>query len=102
MEVPQDSVLESLWFILYTSELFRIIGKHIVSYADDATICAVIPRPLSHPQAMESLNQDLAAINSWYSKWHIVRRQKPCWLVNLGPMLPVMVISLLVMLSLRR
>ena len=32
---------------------------------DDTQICAVIPRPLSCPQVIESLNQDLAAINSW-------------------------------------
>ena len=40
-------------------------------YADDTTIYAVIPRLLSRPQVLESLNQDLAAINSWCLKWHM-------------------------------
>ena len=35
-----------------------------MGYADDTTIYAVIPRPLSPPQVMESLTQDLAALNS--------------------------------------
>ena len=43
--VPQGSVLEPLLFILYTFELFHIVGNHIVGYANDTTIYAVIPRP---------------------------------------------------------
>ena len=58
-------------FILYTSEFFHIIGNYIVSYTDDTTIYAVIHRPLSRPQAMELLNQDLAEINSCCLKWHM-------------------------------
>ena len=41
--VPLGSVLESLLCILYTSELFHIAGNHIMGYADDTTIYAVIP-----------------------------------------------------------
>ena len=33
-------------------------------YADDTTIYTVIPRPISRPQVMELLNQELAAIYS--------------------------------------
>ena len=62
--VTQDRVLGLLLFILYTSELFHIVGNHIMDYADDTTVFAVIPRALSRPQVMESLNQSLAAINS--------------------------------------
>ena len=69
--VPQGSVLELLLFILCTSELFHIVGNHVVGHAEDTTIYAVIPRPLSHSQVMELLNQDLAAINSRYLKWHM-------------------------------
>ena len=39
--VPKGSVLGTLLFILYTSELFQIVGNHIVGYADDTTIYAV-------------------------------------------------------------
>ena len=41
--VPQDSVLEPLLFILYTSELFHIVESHTLAYADETTTCAVIP-----------------------------------------------------------
>ena len=58
------SVLRPLLFILYTTDLFRIAGNHIVDNADDTTIYAVIPRPLSGPQEIESLNHNLAAIYS--------------------------------------
>ena len=46
--VPQSSVSRSLLIILYTSELFRIVG-----YADDTTVYAFILRPPSSPHAME-------------------------------------------------
>ena len=61
--VFQDIVLGLLLFILYTSELFHPVGNHNVGYANDATIYAVISQPLSRPQVMESLNQDLTASN---------------------------------------
>ena len=51
--VPQGSILGSLLFILYISELFHIVGNHIMGYADDTTIYAVILRPLSRPHARE-------------------------------------------------
>ena len=69
--VPQCRALGSLLIILYTFELFSIVGNHIVGYADDTTIYPVISRPLSCPQVLESLNQDLTAINSWCLKWNI-------------------------------
>ena len=62
--MPQGNVLGSFSFILYTSELFYIVGNNIVCYADDTTIYADIPGELLRPQVMESLNPDLAAIDS--------------------------------------
>ena len=38
---------------------------------DVTTIYPVIPRLLSHPQVMESLNWDLVAIHFWCLKWHM-------------------------------
>ena len=69
--VPQAIILELLLFLLYISELFHIVGNYTVGYANNTTIHATIPRPLSHPQVMESLNQDLAAIDCWCLKWHM-------------------------------
>ena len=62
--VPQGSILETLLFILYTTELFHIVENHMVGYADVATICTVIPRPLSHPQVMGLQIQIFVAIHS--------------------------------------
>ena len=63
LEVPQGSVSGPVLFILYTSELFYIVGKHIVGYEDDNTIYAVIRMPPSRLQVMKSLIQYLAGIN---------------------------------------
>ena len=60
-----------MWFILYTFDFFHIVGNHISSYADDTTIYAVIPIPLSPPQVIESLNLSFAATNFWCLKWHM-------------------------------
>ena len=68
--VNKGSVLGQL-FIMYTSELFRIVGNHIVGYADDTTTYAVNSRLLSRPQEIELLIQNLAAFYSWCLKWHI-------------------------------
>ena len=43
--VPQSSVLSLLLFLLYTSELFSILEKKLISYADDSTLIAVVPSP---------------------------------------------------------
>ena len=54
--VFQVSVFEPLLFIVYTSELFHLVGNHTVGYANNTTIYAIIPRALSRPQVMISLN----------------------------------------------
>ena len=49
-------------------------------YVNDTTIYAVIPKPLSPPQVMESLNPDLSGIDSWCLNWHMrlnPRKTKP-------------------------
>ena len=56
LEVPVGSVLGPLLFILYTSELFHIVGNHMVGYANGTTIYAVFPKPLSGSQVTESIN----------------------------------------------
>ena len=65
------SVLGLLFFILYTSELFYIVGNHMAIYSDDTTIYAVIPRLRLRPQVIESLSRDLVAIHSSCLKLHL-------------------------------
>ena len=69
--VPQCSVLGALLFILYFSELFHIVGSHILGNANDTIIYADIHRPLLRLKVIETLNQDLVATNSWCLKWHM-------------------------------
>ena len=59
------SVLGPLLFILYTSKLFCKVGNHIVVYADDITIYAVIPSPRPRVRITES------GIYPWRMKWHM-------------------------------
>ena len=68
---PQGSVLWPILFILYTSELFRIVGNPIEGYADDTKIYVVITRSISCSQVMSSPKQDMAAIITWCLKWHM-------------------------------
>ena len=53
--VTQLNVLGPLLYILYTSEIFHIVGNYIMGYADDTTINAVIPRRFLRPAVMELL-----------------------------------------------
>ena len=41
--------IEHIYVVLYTSQHFHIVGNHTMGYAEDTTIYAVIPRPLSRP-----------------------------------------------------
>ena len=43
--VPLGSVLGTLLFLLYTSELFSILENKLIGYADDSTLMAVVPSP---------------------------------------------------------
>ena len=73
-----------------------------MGYSDDTTIYAVIPRSLSRPQVMESLNQDLIAVNNL--KWHLSlnpKNTKSMVVSRSQASAPGLVISLLVVMSLR-
>ena len=54
--VPQGNVLEPLLCKLYTCELFHIVGNPIVGNMKGTSIYAIIPRPLSRTQVIDSLN----------------------------------------------
>ena len=57
-EVPQDSVLGPLLFLLYTWELFSILENELIGYADDSTLMAAVPSP-------ECLKRDFGKVSEW-------------------------------------
>ena len=44
-DVPQDSVLSPLLFIVYTTDMWNDLEKKIISYADDTTFYAEVASP---------------------------------------------------------
>ena len=67
--VPQGSVLGPLLFILYTHDMWFGLENLLVSYADDATLLAVVPSPAMRTEVSDSLNRDLLKISSWCKNW---------------------------------
>ena len=63
--VPQGSVLGSLLFLLYTSELFSISENKLIGYADDSTLMAAVPSPGVRVAVAESLIRDLGRVSEW-------------------------------------
>ena len=60
--VPQGSMLGPLLFILYTSEMCKLVENRLCAYADDSTLLAVVRKPADRPAVAASLNRDLARI----------------------------------------
>ena len=61
-DMPQGSVLGHLLFILYTSEMFKLVENRLYAYADDFTLLAVVCKPADRLAVAASLNRDLASI----------------------------------------
>ena len=59
----QGSVLGSLLFLLYTSELFSILENKLIGYADDSSLMAVVPSPGVRVTVEESLIRDLGRVS---------------------------------------
>ena len=67
--VPQGSVLGPLLFLLYIADLPRLLQNELVSYADDSTLLCRIPHPRNRSSVAALLNDDLAVISDWCSRW---------------------------------
>ena len=64
--VPQGSVLGPL---LYIADLPRLLQNELVGYVDDSTLLCRIPHPRDRSSVAASLNDDLAVISDWCSRW---------------------------------
>ena len=69
--VPQSSVLGTLLFLLYTSELFSILENKLMGYAVDSTLMAIVPSPGVRVAVAESLIRDLGRVSEWCNLWGI-------------------------------
>ena len=67
--VPQGSALGPLLFLLYTLELFSILGNKLIGYADDSTLMAVVPSPGNRVAVAKSLIRDLGRVSEWCDLW---------------------------------
>ena len=67
--MPHGSVLGPLLYLVYTSELFSILEKYLIGYADNSTLMAVVPSPGALGTVAESLNHDLVRVNAWCDLW---------------------------------
>ena len=63
--MPLGSVLGSLLFILYTSEMFELVENRLYEYADDSTLSAVVRKPADRPAVAASFNRNLVMIQEW-------------------------------------
>ena len=63
--VPQRSVLGQLLFFLYTSELFSILEKKQIGYADDSTLITVVPSQGVRVRVAEFLSRDFVKVSEW-------------------------------------
>ena len=67
--VPQGSVLGPLLFLLYIADLPRLLQNELVGYADDSTLLCRIQHPRNWSSVAALLNDDLAVISDWCSRW---------------------------------
>ena len=71
--VPLGCALGSLLFLLYITDLPGLLKNVLVSYADDSTLFCRIPHPRDRAFVTAPVNDDLAMISDWCSRWGI------CW-----------------------
>ena len=65
----EGSVLGPLLFLLYIADLPGLLQNELVGYADDSTLLCRIPHPRYRSSVAASLNDDLAVISDWCSRW---------------------------------
>ena len=67
--MSQGSVLGTLLFLVYTSELFSTLENKLLGYADDSTLMAVVPSSGVRVAVAESLIRDIGRVSEWCDIW---------------------------------
>ena len=102
--VPLGSVLGHLLFLLYIADLPGLLQNALVGYADDSTLLCRIPHPRDKASVPVSLNDDLAAIRDWCSRWGMLvnlSKTKGCLFLVLFRLNPCSLTWLLTVMLLR-
>ena len=68
-EVLQGTVLDQLFFLLCTSELFSIMETNLIGYADDSTLMPVVPSAGVRVTVAEFLIRDLGNVSECCDLW---------------------------------
>ena len=80
--VPQGSVLGPLLFLVFINDLFDVVANNLDVIADDSSLWATVDSATTRAAAADSLNADLAAIETWASTWLVTYNQKKTELVT--------------------
>jgi hypothetical protein len=65
-EVPQESILGPLLFIIFINDIVQDIDAQIKLFTDDTSLYLVVDDPI---ETAETLNGDLDQIHIWSEKW---------------------------------
>ena len=102
--VPQASVLGPLLFLLYIADIPGLLQNELDGYADDSTLLCRIPHPRDRSSVAASLNDDLAVISDWCSRWGMLvnpSKTRGCLFLALVRLNPCSLIWLLMVLLLK-
>ncbi len=76
--VPQGSILGPLLFIIYIDDLPEKLANTAILYADDSSVMSIIREREDRIAVAESLDNDLAEIQKWASKWNALFGAAKC------------------------
>ena len=76
--VPQGSVLGPILFLIYVSDLLRILNSSHAFYADDGKL---YENPLTSHQTIQD---DLTAVHNWTCSWLMPLNVQKCFILRLG------------------
>ena len=72
--MPQGSILELLFFLVYINDLTKNLKCNGTLFADDASLCTVAQDPIS---AAKDMNHDLELIRQWAHDWRMTFNPDP-------------------------
>ena len=64
--VPQGSIPEPLFFLLFIIDIITEIHSSITLFADDTSLYVIVDNPR---ESAIMLNNDIVAIHAWSTKW---------------------------------